>query len=66
MEYNKEQVKDIVANIDADVYIARNETKTVAEFVKDMGYNISMKKIEAAVKELQKDPYFKMLAGRIG
>ena len=65
MEYTDEQLKDIIANIDADVYIARNEPETVDSFLRDMGYFIPMKKIESTVKALQKDPYFAKLAKQL-
>ena len=62
MEYTDEQLKDIIANIDADVYIARNEPETVDSFLRDMGYFVLMAKIKSIVNILRKDAYFTKLA----
>jgi hypothetical protein len=63
MEYTKEQLKDIIANIDADYYIATDKPETVDSFLRDMGYFVPMKDIKSVVTELRtKDAYFIKLA----
>lgn len=65
MELTNEQLKDIIANIDADVYIVQRQYATVDTYLRDMGYFIPMKDIKVAVNELTKDVYFVQLAKQL-
>lgn len=64
MQYTKEQLKDIVANIDADYYIVKGDVESVCEMLEEAGYDKGWDSmdVDAVIAELQKDPYFKKLA----
>lgn len=59
------ELKDTIANMDADVYIVRKEYATVDSYLRDMGHFVPMKDIKTAVDALTNDPYFKLMAKRI-
>lgn len=66
MELTFDQLKDTIANIDADVYVVRREYATVDSFLRDMGYIVPLADIKRAVDALvSSDPYFKKLAKTI-
>ena len=58
---NKADLKEVIANIDADVCIVRKEYDTVDSYLRDAGYFCSKKQIKTAVDELRRDPYYSRL-----
>lgn len=62
MDLTTAQLKDTIANMDADFYIIRKEYATVDGYLRDMGYFVPMKDIKSAVDTLNKDPYYTFLA----
>lgn len=66
MEYTingKEELKDIVANMDADVYIIRGDVETIVGWLEMSDYvGFTTKEVEEVVKDLQKDPFIVKLA----
>ena len=60
---SREELKDIVANMDADVYIIRGDVETIVGWLEMSDYiGFTNKDVEEVVKELQKDPFIAKLA----
>lgn len=63
MNLTQTQLKDIIANCDADYYIIRKEYATVEEFIKNEGFEVESSAVKRAVNSLVKnDTYFKRMA----
>lgn len=59
MATSREELKDIIANADYDVYIVRNDNAKIAEMLlsDDYGYH-TVTAVREAVAELRKDAYY--------
>lgn len=59
---SREELKDIVANMDADVYIIRGDVETILGWLEMSDYTgFTTKDVEEIVRELQKDPFIAKL-----
>lgn len=63
MNLTQTQLKDIIANCDADYYIIRKQYSMIDSVIREQGYFVEVAKIKRAVNSLVKnDIYFKRMA----
>ena len=60
---SKAELKDIIANMDADVYIVRNHVEDIFEWLENDNYTgFTEEDIAEVLGELRADPYFQKIA----
>ena len=58
---DKEQLKDIVANMDADIYIKRKDAVEISAWLISDGYSLNYDMLQEVIEELNDDPFFKRM-----